>query len=180
MVLSENVTDADNQQERLQHISNDLGQYLAGFADGEGSFNVSVINRNRDYRSGWKISLSFNISQREATIPKLFQQSLGCGTIRYRKDGVCYFEIRTIKDVNETVRAFFELYPLRSSRQADRLQNLLQISQLMYQGDHLNPQGFQKVLEIRQLMVSNRQRKYEITDVLQNPQRLYARLTRVR
>jgi hypothetical protein len=173
--MSENASGADNQQERLQHISNNLGQYLAGFADGEGSFNVSIIKRQSDYQGGWKIAASFNISQREATIPKLFQQTLKCGTIRYRKDGVCYFEIRTIKGINETVRAFFERFPLRSSRQAYRLQLLLQVVDLMDKGDHLKPQGFQKVLELRQLMVSNRKRKYEITDVLQNPQRLYAR-----
>ena len=41
----------------------------------------------------------------------------------------------------------------------------------------MNPEGLRKILEIREEMISNRKRKYEITDVLQNPQRLYARLT---
>jgi len=89
--MTENATGADNQQERLQYISDDLGNYLSGFADGEGSFNISVIRWKLDYRSGWKIVASFNISQREDTIPKLFQKTLQCGTIRYRQDGVCYF-----------------------------------------------------------------------------------------
>jgi hypothetical protein len=53
---------ADNQQERFVPI--ELGNYLAGFADGEGSFNVSFRKRN-DYRLPWKISLCFNISQSE-------------------------------------------------------------------------------------------------------------------
>ena len=175
MILSENVTDADNQQERLQHISDDLGHYLSGFADGEGSFNISVIRRKSDYRSGWKIVLSFNISQREATIPKLFKETLQCGTIRYRRDGVCYFEIRKMNDINESVREFFSRFPIRSERQNLRLQLLLQASDLMAKGEHLTLQGFKKVLEIRDSMISNRKRKYEITDVLQNPQRLYAK-----
>jgi hypothetical protein len=178
MILSENATGADNQQERLQHISDDLGHYLSGFADGEGSFNISVVRRQSDYRSGWKIVASFNISQREATIPKLFQETLQCGTIRYRQDGVCYFEIRKIIDIHETVHDFFDRFPLRSVRQSQRLQLLLQATEIIVKGEHLNPQGLEAVLAIREQMNSNRKRKYTMTDVLQNPQRLYARTAR--
>jgi LAGLIDADG endonuclease len=173
--LSDNATGADNQQERLQHISDDIGHYLSGFADGEGSFNISVVRRKSDYRSGWKIVASFNISQREATIPKLFQQTLQCGTIRYRQDGVCYFEVRKMVDINETVRNFFARFPLRSERQASRLEFLLQAAELLVRGEHLNPQGLEAILTIREQMTSNRERKYKMIDVLQNPQRLYAR-----
>ena len=175
MTLSENATGADNQQERLQQISDDLGHYLSGFADGEGSFNISVIRRKSDYQSGWKLVASFNISQREATIPKLFRETLQCGTIRYRQDGVCYFEVRTICDIDTVVRAFFARFPLRSKRQSFRLSQLLAAVDLIKRKEHLTDQGLQKVLEIRQSMVSNRKRKYELTDVLQNPQRLHAR-----
>jgi hypothetical protein len=173
--VSENATGADNQQERLQYISDDLGHYLSGFADGEGSFNISVVKRKSDYQTGWKIVASFNISQREETIPKLFKETLQCGTIRYRQDGVCYFEIRKITDINESVREFFTRFPLRSERQALRLQQLLQAVDLLVQRKHLNLKGLEEVLIIRQSMTSNRKRKYEITDVLQNPQRLYAK-----
>lgn len=171
-ILRDNATDAENQQERLQHICDDLGHYLAGFADGEGSFNISIIRRKSDYQSGWKIAASFNISQRESTIPKLFQQTLRCGTIRYRKDGVCYFEVRRISDINRVVREFFTRYPLRSTRQSFRLQILLQVTQLLAERKHLTPNGFQEVLELRDLMTSNRKRKYELIDVMQYPQRL--------
>jgi len=173
--LSDNATGADNQQERLLHISDDPGHYLSGFADGEGSFNISVVRRKSDYQSGWKIVPSFNISQREATIPKLFQKTLQCGTIRYRQDGVCYFEVRKMIDINETVRNFFVLFPLRSNRQAQRLQLLLQATNLLVKGEHLNPQGLEAILSIREQMISNRKRTYEMIDVLQNPQRLHAK-----
>ena len=48
-------------------VPNDIGHYLAGFADGEGSFNVSFRPRG-DYRMPWKVSLCFNISQRDEVI----------------------------------------------------------------------------------------------------------------
>ena len=46
---SENLSGAVNQQERptlsswLNSIPDDLGHYVAGFVDGEGSFNVPEI-----------------------------------------------------------------------------------------------------------------------------------------
>ena len=50
---SDKPTSAVNQQERPTHLSwldripNDLGHYVAGFVEGEGSFNVP-IRRERD------------------------------------------------------------------------------------------------------------------------------------
>src|SRR5437867_11026969 len=67
VVTGDNAMGADNQQERpsgrswLTQIPADLGHYLAGFADGEGSFNISFRPR-ADYQLPWKISMSFNIS----------------------------------------------------------------------------------------------------------------------
>lgn len=175
-VMTDNAIGADNQQERLQHIPNDLGSYLSGFADGEGSFNISMVRRSSDYKNGWKVVASFNISQLDPKIPKIFQQVLECGTIRFRRDGVCYFEVRTITDINGKVCDFFATFPLRSKRQAYRLQLLLQAAELIACGQHLTSEGLREVLKIRDSMVSNRKRKYETADVLQNPQRLYAKL----
>ena len=164
--MTENATGADNQQERLQHISNELGHYLAGFADGEGSFNISIIKRNSDYQRGWKISASFNISQKDSEIPKLFLKTLDCGTIRYRRDGVCYFEVRNISDLNSSVRAFFIRFPLLSKRQSERCKLLLEAVELMNSKQHLTEIGLERLLTLREKMISNRKRKYSITDVL--------------
>ena len=179
MRTSDNRIRADNQQERLHHIPTDLGHYLAGFADGEGSFNVSVIRRQSDYQQGWKIVASFNISQRDSAILLLFQQTLGCGTIRFRKDGVCYFEVRRLADLDKKIREFFVRFPLRSGRQAQRLEQLLKVVAVMVAKQHRSSEGFEKILRIRELMISNRRRKYQMTDVVQNPQRLHAKPTRV-
>lgn len=59
----------------------ELGYYLAGFTDGEGSFNV-VFRPRKDYKMPWKVSLCFNISQKDKVILSLFKRYLGCGTLR--------------------------------------------------------------------------------------------------
>ena len=66
---SDNPSGADNQQERsvlstwLDAIPIDVGHYIAGFVEGEGSFNVPII-RERDHCLPWRVTLSFNVSQR--------------------------------------------------------------------------------------------------------------------
>ena len=80
---SDNASGADNQQERLSvgAISPDVGNFLAGFALGEGSFMI-VCRPRVDYRFGWKISAAFNVSQLDIVPLELFREQLGCGTIR--------------------------------------------------------------------------------------------------
>ena len=71
---------------KVGRIRPDIGYYLAGFTDGEGSFNVSFRPR-KDYGIPWKVSLCFNISQRDPVILSLFKKHLECGTMRQRRDG---------------------------------------------------------------------------------------------
>lgn len=75
---SENPIGADNQQERpssaewLDALPADLGNWVAGFVDGEGSFNVPI----RRLRSGvmpYRVSLSFNVSQLGPEEPRLLR-----------------------------------------------------------------------------------------------------------
>ena len=71
----------------VDNIPNNIGYYLSGFADGEGSFNVSIINRKKDYRHGWKVTLSFNISQKDNSVP--FYVTLPSSTFDWKiRDGI--------------------------------------------------------------------------------------------
>ncbi len=81
---SDNPSGADNQQERpspsgwLDAIPPDLGHYVAGFVDGEGSFNVP-IRRERDQRSA---VAGLAVVQRVADRPRSTNASPGglrCG-----------------------------------------------------------------------------------------------------
>lgn len=110
---SENPSGADNQQERpsssnwLDRIPNDLGNWVAGFVDGEGSFNVP-IRRERDRGLPWRVSLSFNVSQIGEEAPELLRSVFGVGTVRGRSDGVFYFEVTKPTDLKQRVFPFFD------------------------------------------------------------------------
>ena len=113
---SDNPTGADNQQERpgssgwMDRIHCDLGNWVAGFVDGEGSFNVP-IRREYDRGMPWRIGLSFNVSQVGDAAPQLLHSVFGCGTVRGRRDGVFYYEVTTPAQLEEVVFPFFDCFP---------------------------------------------------------------------
>ena len=151
----------------LRNIEPKFGYYIAGFTDGEGSFNVSVAKR-KDYRGEWKLIASFNISQKDRVILAFIKHILGCGTLRERKDGVVYYEVTNIRSLQEKIIPFFLRFGFLSANKKRNFSIFRQIVDLMGQGEHLNPQGLQNILELREILNEGRgrTRKYTLQDVV--------------
>ena len=132
-------------------IPEPIGWYLAGFTDGEGSFNVSFRPRS-DYVFPWKVSLCFNISQRDPAVLERFQAQLGCGTMRQRADGVWYFEVNHLEDLIAAVIPFFERFGFLSAKKQRDFAKFKQLAQLISQRRHLTREGVDEVLMIRREM----------------------------
>ena len=157
----------------VKRIRPEIGFYFAGFADGEGSFNVSFRPR-RDYGVPWKVSLCFNISQRDPVILSLYKRHLECGTMRQRQDGVWYYEVNNIKAIVENVIPFFKRFQFLSAKKKRDFQKFQQIARLMVEGEHLMREGIVQILRIRSDMNDGGKRRYtdiEILKRLENPQR---------
>lgn len=150
---------------RIKKVPPKIGYYLAGFADGEGSFNVSFRPR-KDYPIPWKVSLSFNVSQKDRVILALYKRHLGCGTLRGRPDGVWYYEVTNFNAVMENVIPFFERFPFLSAKKKRDFGKFVQIVALMKQGAHLEANGIRKILEIRNDMNDGGKRRHSHVDIL--------------
>ena len=150
---------------RIARVPADIGFYLAGFSDGEGSFNVSFRPRP-DYSIPWKVSLSFNVSQKDRVILALFKRHLGCGTLRGRPDGVWYYEVTNINAIVENVIPFFERFPFLSAKKKRDFAKFKQIVALMQKGAHLTKNGIREILEIRERMNDGGKRRYLHSDIL--------------
>lgn len=172
-MFDENVSSADNQQERLLSI----GSYIAGFVDGEGSFNVS-LRRNNDYKVGWQVVLSFNVSQKDITVLNLLKETLACGIIKQRKcDHLYSYDVTKPSDVVDRVLPFFDKYGFISKSKKENYQLFKEISILAIQKP-LSYENFLKILDLREELNKGkgRKRKYSKANiVLKNPQRLYAK-----
>lgn len=159
---SKNVPSADNQQESFQG----LGYYIAGFVDGEGSFNVSLRRKN-DYRIGWQIVLSFNISQKDLTVLRIIKNTLNCGIIKTRKcDGLYSYDVTKPKDIITKVIPYFDAFRFLSSSKQRNYELFKEIS-FIANKKPLNSQSFYEILKIREKLNEGRgrKRKYSIEDV---------------
>lgn len=152
-------------QLNVKSIPEKTGYYLAGFADGEGSFNVSFRKR-KDYSNPWKISLCFNVSQKDKVILALYKRHLKCGTLRDRKDGVWYFEVNNFEAIVENVIPFFRKFGFLSAKKKRDFSKFRELATLIAKGDHLHEDGIRRILEIRRDMNDGGKRKFTEADIL--------------
>lgn len=152
---------------RIARIPPEIGYYLAGFSDGEGSFNFSLIRRP-DYQIPWKVTVSFNVSQKDQVILSLFKRHFGCGTLRGRPDGVWYYEVRNLNSVVENVIPFFERFPFLSAKKKRDFAKFKHIVALMQRGAHLTKDGIREILLIREDMNDGGKRRFAHADILES------------
>ena len=170
---SDNMTGADNQQERLD-------SYIAGYVDGEGSFSVSV-QRNPSCRVGLQLVPEFHVSQNgdRAQVLELIKTRLRCGSIRpnSKHDRALVFVVRNRDDLLERVIPFFERNPMLSTKQAD-FEKFAEVVRELALGHHRTDAGFRRLLDLALSMNGGgRFRKVRWKELVatQNPQRLHAR-----
>jgi hypothetical protein len=145
----------------VSQIPQRIGFYLAGFTDGEGSFNVSFRKRG-DYAMPWKVSLCFNVSQRDKVILTLFKEHLKCGTMRSRPDGVWYYEVNHFTAIVENVIPFFDRFGFLSAKKQRDFAKFKQLALLIQENRHLSREGIDEILAIRRDMNDGgaKRRKY--------------------
>jgi len=182
---SENPSGADNQQERpspsdwLDGIPLDVGHYIAGFVEGEGSFNVPII-RERDRSLPWRVTLSFNVSQRGAESPLFLKETLQVGRVRGRGDGVFYYEVTRPNHLEEWIFPFFDRFRLRGPKARD-LEIFREITELVQASRHKCAEGIEEILKLRSPMNRGGKRRRSDEEIIAllrdgNPQRPYAEL----
>ncbi len=145
----------------------ELGFFLAGFVEGEGSFNIS-LRRKADYKVSWQVVMSFNVSQKDPTLLYLLQKELGCGIIKVRKiDNLYSFDATNPKDIIQKVIPYFRKFQLQSDSKRRNFNIFCQVAELMEKGQHRNNIGLRQILELRETINEGkgRKRKYGILDI---------------
>ena len=149
----------------VNQINRDRAFYISGFSDGEGSFNVSFRKRD-DFLIGWKISPVFNISQKEKSILALIKEHLGCGTIRFRKDGVWVFEVDNRTALINTIIPFFSRYGFLSDKKKKDFIRIKKLIKIIYQGKKSKTLSeVEDILHLLDTVDSSHSRRYTPDDV---------------
>ena len=144
-----------------------LGYFLAGFVEGEGSFNVS-LRKKPDYKVGWQVVMSFNVSQKDPTILRILKDTLSCGIIKVRKlDNLHSYDVTNPTDLIEKVIPYFKRYPVLSDSKIKNFAIFCKIANLMEKGRHRDINGLKEILELREIINEGkgRTRKYGINDI---------------
>ncbi len=158
---------ADNQQERLsiEAIPSTLGNFLAGFALGEASFMV-VCRPRGDYTRRWKLSAAFNVSQTDRVPLELFQETLGCGTMRKAGNGGWYWEVNRLLDIRAYVIPFFRRFPLVGSKARD-FDLFAEAAELLGR-QVVSDADYRQVLLLRERMNRGGKRRYTMERILRD------------
>lgn len=107
-----------------------LGYFLAGFVEGEGSFNVS-LRKKSDYKVKWQVVLSFNVSQKDPKVLLILKRELGCGIIKTRKDGLHSFDVTNSQELTTKAIPYFHKYLLISESKFKNFKIFCEISNLV-------------------------------------------------
>ena len=146
-----------NKSKRKRNIH----EYISGYTDGEGCFNVSFSRRDK-FLIGWETKPSFCISQNEDRAQPLYQMKIifDCGFMRRDySDKTLKYEVRSLNDLLRKVIPFFDQYPLLSSKRKD-FGLFKKVCLLMQKNRHRNPKGFKKVVSIAFKMNPGGKRRY--------------------
>jgi hypothetical protein len=149
---SENMTGADDQQERLKTVG-----WIVGFVDGEGCFSVTI--QKSTMATGWQVFPEFVVTQGEKSLSALhdLQEFFGCGKIFVNrrhdnhKEHLYRFCVRSVADLRNKVVPFFRENQLRTAKRMD-FEKFAHILDLMDERRHLNSEGLVEIASIAQTM----------------------------
>lgn len=140
-----------------QAISKLNPQWVLGFIDAEGCFHVS-IQKNNTMRLGVQVQLQFAVGQQlqDIDMMKLFIPFFnGVGQVTPSGGSMCQYRIRGMDDIERELFPFLQSYPLVSKKSID-YDNFRLVHAMMRNGEHLTPEGLEKIRAIQMLM--NRRR----------------------
>ena len=152
---------------RFYKKSKEFAWYLSGFTDGEGCFSISFSKRAK-MKTGIEIKPSFSLAQnkRNLQILKDIHKYFGCGAIRFNKYDQTYkYEVRSIKDLINTIIPHFQEYPLKTAKSKD-FEIFNKVCNLIAKSHHLNKRYLKEIIIDSYSMNESGLRKYTKEDLL--------------
>ena len=151
----------------IETIPSNIGWYIAGFVDGEGSFVISLRQRN-DFVLKWQPTLIFNVAQRDISNLVMIKKYLGVGRLQKRSDGVHYYIVSNPNDISNKIMPFFERYNFFSESKNRNLSIFKEAMKIMTDRNHLTKDGLLKIIMLREKINEGkgRKRKYNLQDYL--------------
>ena len=144
--------------------------WVAGFSSGDGSFNIKVSNNSTNVfgnRVQLRFAIGLNIMEKQLIISianyfnlinknSLTKQNNNnkISYVYYKKNSVI-LEITKFSNIFNIIIPFFNSYPIQGIKSSD-LVDFKIVARMIENKEHLTPEGFNKILEIKDSMNKNR------------------------
>lgn len=177
-IMSENVSHADNQQERLIKIG-----WIIGFVDGEGCFSIHFVKQpdkiekdrvRKGYKVGYQIAHDFVVVQGAKSLDSLeiLKDFFGVGRIHINrrhdnhKEDLYRYSVGKREDLVKVIIPFFEKYQLKTSKKKD-FDLFKRCISLMNKKKHLFSEGAIKIALMTEKM-NHQKSRTELIKILRN------------
>ncbi len=136
--------------------------WVVGFTDGEGCFHVQV-NPHPEMSCGYQVLPEFVVvqHQRDVQVLHALKRFFGGGSVRRNHGDRYALRIRRLS-VLERLCEFFLAHPLKTRKNV-QFRKFRRVVQLMLQGEHLRPEGLERIIRIcLQMNTADRPRLREV------------------
>ena len=122
--------------------------WVTGFVDGEGCFHVG-INPHPDMRTSHQVLPEFTVVQhkRDAQVLHGLKAYFGCGVVRTNHGDRLAYRVRSLEHLLQRIVPFFQKHPLKTKKHIDFMK-FRDVLLLMEKGEHLHPDGIEKIRHI--------------------------------
>jgi hypothetical protein len=129
-------------------------QWIVGFVDGEGCFHIG-INKNQEMKLGVQVLPEFTVVQHEVDEQVLYglKAYFGCGVVRKNHGTRLSYRVRGHENLLHKIIPFFEKHQLKTRKRVD-FAKFRKVVLLMEKGEHLKPDGLEKIRQIKTTMNS--------------------------
>jgi hypothetical protein len=171
----DNVTGAENQQERLIEFRG----WVIGFVDGEGCFSLGLVRQpsrtsRSGYKTGYQVSHDFVVTQNASSVDSLHElrEFFGVGQVYVNRrsdnhrEHMHRYSVCRRSDLLETIIPFFRQHPLRTAKQYD-FEKFAYCVELMADGHHLTHAGLVDIVEVMQTM-NRKKPRHELLRILRD------------
>jgi hypothetical protein len=131
-------------------------QWVVGFVDGEGCFHIG-INKNQEMKLGVQVLPEFTVVQHEIDEQVLhgLKAYFECGVVRKNHGTRLSYRVRGQANLLHKILPFFEKHQLKTRKRVD-FAKFRKIVLMMEKGEHLSPEGLEKIRLIKTTMNSTK------------------------
>lgn len=131
-------------------------QWVVGFTDGEGCFHVGIA-RHAGMSVGYQVLPEFVVvqHQRDVKVLHALKRYFDCGVVRSNHGDRMCWRVRTLEHLLDRIIPFFEAHSLKTLKRQD-FQAFRRVVRLVRDGEHLTPEGLERIRVIVSRMNSRR------------------------